>query len=285
MANADAVRLLATSLKNLKGLLALDGEPLTEAPIDDRVQTEDLCERLKQPPLGGSGILTQGVDGGANDPPDDVRTLWVSRDERGEIFKSWKGVTGEARSVKFTDGWDRYHEGPCAALGGYKTWARHNEDPMLWLNTFLNEFGVNTRERTAIELRTLVRAVWLSGVYDCLNGPSLACVEELIRRICQNVEAYHSGSDGRPTWSATKYFTTNCSASLLVPSELRSYAHKKCKEEVEAEKLRVKASHVAPFVAGAEHDDALAALPARPGAKPKPKPKGKARQLEAGAPS
>ena len=41
-----------------------------------------------------------------------------------------------------------------------------------WLSHFLKEFDIGSKERTAIELKTLVRCLWLSGVHDQLNAPA-----------------------------------------------------------------------------------------------------------------
>ena len=41
---------------------------------------------------------------------------------------------------------------------------------MIWLSQFLKGFDIGSKERTAIELKTLVRCLWLSGVYDQRNA-------------------------------------------------------------------------------------------------------------------
>ena len=76
--------------------------------------------------------------------------------------------------------------------------------PMAWLSQILKEFDTGSKERTAIELEALVRCLWLSGVYDQLNGPNLCCLEEITRRGCQLVEAHESGAHGKPNWASVK---------------------------------------------------------------------------------
>ena len=132
---------------------------------------------------------------------------------------------------------------------------------MRWLSAFLKEFDIGNRERTAIELRTLCRVLWLNGTYDQCNGPALASIEEVSRRISQLIEAYASaGASKTPNWSGVKHFTSTHSAGTVVPVALRTFAFRKVKEEVEAENLRLRASNALPSgpLAG---DDAVAALP------------------------
>ena len=117
----------------------------------------------------------------------DVRTLWVSVDEHGQ-----RGRSGNKSVVKFSphsfdDGWSEYHEGPNCTLDRFRNWGRNGLDPMTWLSHFLKEFDRGSKERTAVELKTLVRCLWLSGVYDQFNAPNFCCLEEITRRVCINL--------------------------------------------------------------------------------------------------
>ena len=58
--------------------------------------------------------------------------------------------------------------------------------PRDWLSQFLKVFDMGSKERTAVELKTLVRCLWLSGVDDQLNAPNLCCLEE-ITGVCINL--------------------------------------------------------------------------------------------------
>ena len=107
---------------------------------------------------------------------------------------------------------------------------------------FLKEFDIGSKERTAMELKTLVRCLLLSGGHDHLNAANLYCLEEVARRVCQLVEAYESGAHGKPNWNSVKWFTSVHSSSTMVPVSIRSFAFTKAKEEVEAENLRLRAT-------------------------------------------
>ncbi len=128
----------------------------------------------------------------------------------------------------------------------------------------LKEHDIWTKERTAIELRCLTRAIYLPGVYDQVNGPSLACIEELCRRVSQLIEAYSSGDGTRPNWA------------------LRAYALPKSKEQVELENLRARAAGVVPVQVTDNLQAALPRAPAKVTAAAKAKAKAKIqRQLTA----
>ena len=86
-----------------------------------------------------------------------------------------------------------------------------------------------------MELKTLVRCLWLSGVYDQLKGPNLCCLEEITPRVCELVDAFGSGAHGKPDWASVKWFTSVQSSSNIVPVSMRSFAFRKAKEEVENE--------------------------------------------------
>ena len=60
----------------------------------------------------------------------------------------------------------------------FRNWGRNGSDPMAWLSQFLKVCDIGSKERTAIELKILVRCLWLSVVYGQLNGPNL-CVNLL----------------------------------------------------------------------------------------------------------
>ena len=155
----------------------------------------------------------------------------------------------------------------------FRNWGRDGSDPMAWLSQFLKEFGIRPKERTAKELKTLVRCLRMSGVYDQLNGPNLFCLEEIARRVCQLVEAYESGAHGKPDWAPVKWFTSVQSSFHVVPVSMRSFAFRKAKEEVEAENLRLRATKTVP--AFDDGDGETLAAPHAPVANTKSKGKGK----------
>ena len=59
-----------------------------------------------------------------------------------------------------------------------------------------------------MELQTLVRCLWLSGVHDQLNPPNLCCLEEITQRVCQLVEAYE------PNWTSVKWLVNQRALQL-----------------------------------------------------------------------
>ena len=136
-----------------------------------------------------------------------------------------------------------------------------------------------------MELKTLVRCLWLSGVYGRLNAPNLCCFEEIARRVCQLVETYESGAHGKPMWTSVKWFTSVHSCSNMVPVSVRSFAFRKAKEEVETENLRLRATKTVPVFEDGEWETTTA--PHMPVAESKSKGKGKEkkgpRQLTAAA--
>ena len=167
-------------------------------------------ERLAEEP-------TVGEQAGESAEHEDVRTLWVSLDEHGHRWKEWKQVCREIQSHSFGDGWSESHEGPNCTLDLFRNWKRNGSDPVIWLSQFFKEVDIGSKERTAMELKTLVRCLWLSGVYDQLNAPNLCCLEEVARRVCQLDEAYESGAHGKPNWASVKWFTSVHSSSNMVP--------------------------------------------------------------------
>ena len=216
---ADYPKVCFAALKKSVG----DQATLGDAPGTSR-EAADLRARM-----GDTEAEGREKDAEPADAPDDIRTLWVQRDEHGERFKTWRVVIAECRQANFTGGWSRYHEGPPSTLSLFNNLVRQNEDTMVWLSNFFKEFAIGNKERTATEMRVLVRAIWLSGVYDQVNGPALACIEELARRVSQLVEAYSSGAAGKPNFTSVKHFASVYSSANIVPSELRSFARQKCK--------------------------------------------------------
>ncbi|CAK0886357.1 unnamed protein product [Prorocentrum cordatum] len=168
---------------------------------------------------GLEGRLSEALDGGTKTPPagEDARALSVSYDEHGERYKDWRSVCAEISFSHFSD-WEKHHEGP---------------------------------ERTGIEMKLLLDILYLSGCYDQVNGPSLASIEAVSRRVCQIIEAYSTGAPGRANWEGVKHFMPLANSASVAPPELRSHARRRAKEEVEIENMRMKARGLHPG-AGAE---------------------------------
>ena len=69
------------------------------------------------------------------------------------------------------------------------------------------------------------------------------------------IEAYAGGDRNAPNYRAVKHFTLESSAAQIVPPALRSYAHRKSKEEHDMEVLRSRASGLVATSAAAGGDD------------------------------
>ena len=88
----------------------------------------------------------------------------------------------------------------------------------------------------------ITRSIHYFGTYDQLNIPCLGGVDVLCQRLSQLVEAYASGDCSKPNDKGVKHLTAETSVSNVAPTTLRSYAHRRAKEEHEMEHLRQKAS-------------------------------------------
>ena len=137
---------------------------------------------------------------------------------------------------------------------------------------------MHRHERTAIEVAMITRCLHYMGTYDQLNLPSLASAEVLCQRLAQLIEAYASGDRSAPNYKAVKHFTLETSAAQVVPPALRSYAHRKSKEEHDMESLRSRAGGHATATAtgGGEDDDNSAAHQGRRAKQTSAKAKSKA---------
>ena len=135
-----------------------------------------------------------------------------------------------------------------------KSFLQHGGDPVRWKDEWLRELGMNRHERTAIDVSMIVRAFQYVG-YDQLNLPCLAGAEVLCQRLAQLIEAYAGGDRSAPNYRAVKHLTTESSAAQIVPLALRSYAHRKSKEEHDMEALRPRAGGLAAASAHGGHDD------------------------------
>ena len=120
----------------------------------------------------------------------------------------------------------------------------------------------------------------LFGTYDQLNCPCLAGMEVLCQRLSQLIDAYAGGDTPRLNLKGVQHFVSEASSTTVVLVHLRTYAHKKAKEEHDMEALRFKAGAGTPgggtaHAAGGgddDDDDGGAPLGSRRPRKPKPKP-------------
>ena len=172
-------------------------------------------------------------------PSEDARIMWVEVDEHGERHRNWKSVCQETSTHHFPD-WEKRHEGPHASLDLMKGFERTGGDSRLWYNLWCRESGVSAREKSGIEMKVLTETLWMAGCYDQVNIPALASLEMISRRICQLVEASAGGEPGKPNWDGVRYLAPSLSHTSVVPTALRSYAHRRLKEEMDMENSRLR---------------------------------------------
>ena len=73
-----------------------------------------------------------------------------------------------------------------------------------WLDRWLMTKGIESNERTAIELSVYMRALNFLTTYDQVNAPALAGAENNLLRVAQIREAYRSDPT-RPNWASDKH--------------------------------------------------------------------------------
>ncbi|CAE6957111.1 CACNA1H, partial [Symbiodinium sp. CCMP2456] len=172
------------------------------------------------------------------DPPaEDARTLAVDFDEHGERFKGWRQVVAESREYSYHD-WP--WEGPMTVLHTLKQTLKQGGNPKQWLLLWSRAKGVQEQDRVMHELRTITEALYQAGVYDQLNMACLSCFEVLCRRLASIVDAYAAGGASAPDWGAARYITNIRGPEDIVAPQLRAWAAKRGKEEVELANARAK---------------------------------------------
>ncbi|CAE7628065.1 pksN [Symbiodinium sp. CCMP2592] len=169
---------------------------------------------------------------------EDVRTLWIIYDDQNERHREWRSVVQECVTHSFAD-WP--YQGPQSTMHMLKHIQRHGGEPKSWLQLWLRKHNVSESDRVCHELKTLVDIVYLGGCYDQLNLASLASFEAASRRIQTIVEAFSGASGGSgPDWSHARLYTGQATADDIVSPELRTWAAKRGKEEVELAQARAK---------------------------------------------
>ena len=189
---------------------------------------------------------------------EDARILQVDYDAQEERHKEWKVACQESAPYSFSD-WP--HEGPLATLHMMKMMMRAGGSPRAWLQSWARYKQIPEQDRIMHELRTLVDAVEYGGSYDQLNLPSLAAFECITRRIAAIVDAFGAGAQN-PDWGAARIYTGYRGPEDIVMPQLKQWASKKGREEVELHQARTKMRDlrrgaVVEEAAGAVADGAL----------------------------
>lgn len=148
-------------------------------------------------------------------------------------------------------------------------------DPKQWLELWARQKSISDQDRVKHELRCLMDVLYLGGTFDQLNMPVLASFETVARRVQCIVDAYAAGGSGAPDWGNAKLFTGYTGPEDLVMPQLKTWAARRGKEEVELYQARHKMRELRR-PGGVQEEAAAAAadgnLPA--GGAPKPKRRG-----------
>lgn len=80
--------------------------------------------------------------------------------------------------------------------------------------------------------------LYLGGTFDQLNMPVLASFETVAKRIHSIVDAYSAGSSGAPDWGNAKLFAGYTGSEDVVMPQLKTWAARRGKEEVELYQAR-----------------------------------------------
>eukprot|EP00435_Cladocopium_sp_Y103_P023715 s178_g5.t1 len=211
----------------------------------------------------------------------DARTLFIDFDEQNIRYKEWRKVVMESRDYNYSD-WP--HQGPSTVLHLLTHMHRFGGDPRQWLQLWARQKGVYESDRVMHELRCLTDIFYHAGTFDQLNMPVLSSMEVAARRIQSIVEAYSAGAPGAPDWSNSKLFTGYIGPDDLVSPQLRSWAARWGKEEVEISQARNKMRELKKAATASVSDEAALAVAegsAPPGASTKRRARGRGRALEA----
>ena len=121
---------------------------------------------------------------------EDLRTLWIDRDDQGQRFKEWKKVCSESSEERQADS---PVAGPPSCLTVCKQMQHHGGNPKLWMHLWMKELGVSGKDRLYHEVTTLVEILYQGGTYDQLNVGAVASLEISSRRLIAIVEATSKG--------------------------------------------------------------------------------------------
>ena len=202
----------------------------------------------------------------------DARTLMVDYDHQGARFKEWRVVVADSKDYHYED-WPC--EGPSTVLHLLKHMMKFGGDPKQWLELWARQKSISDQDRVKHELRCLMDVLYLGGTFDQLNMPVLASFETVARRVQCIVDAYAAGGSGAPDWGNAKLFTGYTGPEDLVMPQLKTWAARRGKEEVELYQARHKMRELRR-PGGVQEEAAAAAadgnLPA--GGAPKPKRRG-----------
>ena len=215
---------------------------LEEVPaIMEKYQERGDNEQLKKE-LGVEEMMSKEKEAGwtmegpgADGDNPDARVLDVDYDAQGERYKEWRQVSIESKEYVFSD-WPL--DGPLTTGHLVKHFAKFGGDPKRWLTDWMRSKQIQDNDRITFEMKVLIESLYLAGTYDQLNLSCLASVEVLSRRIQAVVDAYSAGPI--PDWGSAKVMTLYKSPEDAISPQLRTWAARKNKEEMELAQSRAK---------------------------------------------
>ena len=113
--------------------------------------------------------------------------------------------------------------------------------PSGFVEIYLREKGIPTRDRASHELRHIAEVLEYMGCYDQLNLSALASVEMIARRF-QSIIAAHKVDAQKPNYDDSKYYRGMGSALDAVNPELTAAVTRRLRDEAEIERQRQKAA-------------------------------------------
>ena len=137
----------------------------TEAPADELLREHECLPRMIQ--------LAQ-----ERKVEEDLRTLWIDRDDQGQRFKEWKKVCSESGEERQADS---PVAGPPSCLTVWKQMHHHGGNPKLWMHLWMKELGESGKDRLYHEVTTLVEILY--------QGGAVASLEIALRRLIAIVKA------------------------------------------------------------------------------------------------
>ena len=212
----------------------------------------------------------------------DARCLVVDFDSQGIRFKEWRSLVSEVKDYGYED-WP--FEGPATVTHLLKHMYKYGGEPKQWLESWCRQKAISDQDRVKHELRCLMDVLHYGGTYDQLNLPILASFEAVARRVQCIVDAY-SVSGSSPDWGNAKLFTNYVGPDDVVMPQLRSWAARRGKEEVELYQARNRMKEIKKHSSAVEEAAASVAdgsVAAGGGPKRKRRPRGKGLEPPAGA--
>ena len=120
------------------------------------------AEEVVPRPARLGGALRAPADTAKCVAEEDLRTLWIDRDDQGQRFKDWKVCSESAEERQA----DSTVAGPPSCLTVCNHMQHHGGNPKLWMHLWMKELVVSAKDRLYHEVSTLVEVPYQGGKYD-----------------------------------------------------------------------------------------------------------------------